>query len=93
MADRLNPKVQFEVRRGWGQASVDSLAQVQIKPLAAERGVMPDVRSMGLKDALFVLEQCGLRVTVEGSGAVRQQSIAPGQPIRSGDAVLIRLKR
>lgn len=93
VADRLASGVHFEERQGWGRASVDSLAAVQIKSLKTTRGTMPDVRSMGLKDALFVLEQCGLRVTVEGSGAVYEQSIAPAQPIREGDAVLIRLKR
>ncbi len=93
VADRLAADVRFDERRGWGSATVDSLAAVDIKSLKAERGVMPDVRRMGLKDALFLLEQCGLRVTVEGSGAVREQSIAPGQPIRGGEAVLIRLRR
>ena len=93
VADRLAADVRFDERRGWGSATVDSLAVVDIKSLRPERGVMPDVRRMGLKDALFLLEQCGLRVTVEGSGAVREQSIAPGQPIRGGEAVLIRLRR
>lgn len=93
VADRLAAEVSFDERKGWGRATVDSLSQVAITAIQAERGVMPDVRGMGLKDALFVLEQCGLRVTVEGHGAVREQSIAPGQPIRGGGAVLIRLSR
>lgn len=93
VADRLANDLEADVRQGWGRASVDSSAVVRIESLDAERGVMPDVRTMGLKDALFVLEQCGLRVTVEGSGSVHEQSIAPGQPIRESQAVLIRLRR
>ncbi|MBQ5903507.1 MAG: PASTA domain-containing protein, partial [Alistipes sp.] len=93
VSERLNPEIAFDARQGWGRASVDSLSKVHIAAIELQRGVMPDVRGMGLKDALFVLEQAGLRVTVEGSGAVREQSVAPGQPIRSSDAVLIRLRR
>lgn len=93
VADRLNPKVNFETRQGWGKASIDSLSTVAITSIRSEQGVMPDVRSMGLKDALFVLEQCGLQVTIAGSGAVYEQSIAPGAPIYPNDAVVIRLKR
>lgn len=93
VGERLFDKVQADERRGWGHGSVDTLQQLHIEQMTPVRGVMPDVRGMGLKDALFLLEQCGLQVQVEGSGAVREQSIAPGQPIRGGGAVLIRLRR
>jgi cell division protein FtsI (penicillin-binding protein 3) len=39
---------------------------------------IPDVRGMGLSDALFVLEKRGLKVVVKGKGRVFQQSILPG---------------
>ena len=43
---------------------------------------VPNVTGMGLKDALFVLENLGLTVTVNGYGKVRRQSIKPGTKIR-----------
>lgn len=43
--------------------------------------LMPDVRGMGLRDALFLLENKGLRVRLQGHGRVRHQSIAPGTKI------------
>ena len=53
---------------------------------------MPDVRGMGLKDALFVLESRGLKVKIAGQGAVRKQSIRAGEPVRRGSQVELTLK-
>ena len=85
VADRLSPRASFESRTGWGRVAVDSLSNVV-------RGVMPDVRGMGLKDALFVLESRGLKVRFSGRGAVTQQSITAGARIAPGTAVVITLK-
>ena len=91
VADRLSPRASFDSRTGWGRAAVDSLSNVAITSLPDDRGVMPDVRGMGLKDALFVLESRGLRVRFSGQGAVVRQCIAAGTRIRPGAAVVITL--
>ena len=91
VADRLSPRASFDSRTGWGRVAVDSLSNVAITSLPDDRGVMPDVRGMGLKDALFVLESRGLRVRFSGQGAVVRQSIAAGTRIRPGAAVVITL--
>ena len=39
---------------------------------------VPDVRGMGARDAVYVLESLGLLVELEGEGQVRRQSINPG---------------
>ncbi|GAB3576748.1 penicillin-binding protein [Spirosoma luteolum] len=39
---------------------------------------VPDVRGLSLRDALFLLENRGFRVTVQGQGKVSVQSIEPG---------------
>jgi cell division protein FtsI (penicillin-binding protein 3) len=46
-----------------------------------ESGI-PDVRGMGLRDALYLLENAGLNVTYNGVGTVKSQSIAPGTQLR-----------
>ena len=53
---------------------------------------MPDVRGMGLKDALFLLESQGLRVAFTGEGSVRRQSIPPGTHVAPGATVSIALQ-
>jgi cell division protein FtsI (penicillin-binding protein 3) len=42
---------------------------------------VPDVRGLPLRDALFLLENRGFKVLVEGRGKVKEQSIMPGSGI------------
>ncbi len=51
---------------------------------------VPDVIGMGLRDALFVLENLGMRVKVRGVGKVKRQSIKPQTKIR-GQRITITL--
>ena len=39
---------------------------------------MPDVSGMPLRDALFILENKGIKVNYNGRGRVIEQSITPG---------------
>ena len=59
---------------------------VALRPNAsvAHPGRMPDVRGLTLRDALFLLENRGLKVQALGTGRVREQSLAPGEPARRG---------
>lgn len=52
---------------------------------------MPDVRGMGLKDALYLLENMNLKVGVRGRGRVKGQSITPGALISKDQSVIIEL--
>ena len=92
VVDRLSPKTRAEVRRGWGKASVDSMAAVHISSLEVAADAMPDVVGMGLKDALFLLESRGLRVQTEGHGRVVSQSLPPHVRVRDGETVSITLR-
>ena len=51
------------------------------------RGVMPNVRGIPAKDAISVLENMGLKVTMSGSGRVAKQSISPGVRVRKNNRV------
>lgn len=53
---------------------------------------MPDVKGMGLKDALYLLESLHLRVRINGRGRVKEQSIVPGTPINKNQIITIELK-
>jgi cell division protein FtsI (penicillin-binding protein 3) len=53
--------------------------------------IMPNVKGMGLKDALFLLESMGLKVSVKGRGKVLKQSLEPGSGIAKGITVMLEL--
>lgn len=92
IADRFSPRTSFDRRAGWGTVRVDSTSRVNITSLPDDMLRMPDVVGMGLKDALFVLESRGLKVSFAGEGAVRSQSIRAGEPLRRGSTVYLKLK-
>ena len=53
---------------------------------------VPDVRGLTLRDALFLLENRGFRVLVEGRGKVKEQSVEPGTGATDLSAKTITLK-
>lgn len=56
-----------------------------------KQGVVPSVIGMGARDAIYLLENAGLRVSLIGSGKVRQQSIPAGSRIIKGATIAIEL--
>lgn len=60
--------------------------------LTLSEGVMPDVTGMGLRDAIYMLENSGLRVHYTGRGKVAKQSPQPGARISRGATVAIELR-
>ncbi len=44
--------------------------------------VIPNVKGMGLRDAIYILENKGLKVTVSGFGKVKRQSVPAGRTIK-----------
>ena len=52
---------------------------------------IPNVKGMGLRDAMYLLESNGLKVGVSGSGKVTSQSVEAGQAINKGTFVSIQL--
>ena len=55
------------------------------------KGLMPNVVGMGLKDALYLLGNAGLKTKIYGSGKVTEQSIASGTKIGKGLLVQLEL--
>jgi cell division protein FtsI (penicillin-binding protein 3) len=53
---------------------------------------MPDVKGMGLKDALYLLESLNVKVNIRGRGKVKTQSIEPGAALPKNQVVTIELK-
>ncbi|MFZ4522130.1 MAG: penicillin-binding protein [Bacteroidales bacterium] len=75
----------------WARPETSS-NNIVLAQAAVVKGTMPDVCGMGLKDALYLLEQQGLNVLVNGKGTVVKQSVAPGITIYKGMPVVIELR-
>ena len=53
--------------------------------------VMPDVRGLGLRDAVYLLEKNGLKVQVSGKGKVKRQEPEAGRTCAKGQQVFLEL--
>jgi len=72
-------------------ATVKQDSTVLLKPLDMRKGIMPNVKEMGLRDALYILENMALKVEVKGYGKVIRQSVVPGTKISPGLKVLLEM--
>lgn len=58
-----------------------SSAEMAIKPKLIKMKKVPEVKGMGLRDAVYILESLGLIVEIDGMGQVYKQSIKPGTTV------------
>lgn len=65
--------------------------KVTLTPAEMQNDIVPDVTGMSLKDAIFLLETMGLKVSVVGKGTVVKQSTEPGTKITRGLQITIEL--
>jgi len=72
--------------------ATDSVVMLRARPLPGDlQGMVPNVQGMGLRDALFILENRGLRVQVVGAGMVKRQSLRPGERFQRGNTIILEL--
>jgi len=93
------------VARTLGTAYIDSAGKSDYSSLYASntggepvlnrhniaKQTIPDVKGMGLKDALYLLESMDLRVAVKGSGKVRSQIPEPGAALQKKETITLQL--
>ncbi|TDG35142.1 PASTA domain-containing protein [Pedobacter changchengzhani] len=70
---------------------IDTSAGTVFQENNEHKGIMPNVEGMGLKDALYLLGNAGLKTKVVGMGKVTAQSIPAGSKVGRGLGVQIEL--
>lgn len=76
----------------WVITASNEAEHVVVKPRRITFSTVPNVRGMGLRDALYILENSGLKVGVSGTGMVQKQSLQPGSEVPKGSYVQIELR-
>ncbi|SDL76553.1 cell division protein FtsI (penicillin-binding protein 3) [Daejeonella rubra] len=71
---------------------VDTNNGIANKEVKLIEGSVPDVSGMGLKDALYVLGNSGLKTLVRGSGRVVKQSLLAGTRFAKGEPIILELE-
>ncbi|MCX2484068.1 penicillin-binding protein [Pedobacter sp. MR2016-24] len=72
--------------------SIDTSNGIVYEEYSDVKGMMPNVQGMGLKDALYLLGNAGLKTRINGSGKVIAQSVPSGTRIGKGLLVQLELR-
>lgn len=75
---------------GWVSPRSDN-DTVKLRPFTIEEGIVPDMRGMMLRDAVYLLENAGWYVKYSGLGRVIRQSPAHGSRLKEGSTILLEL--
>lgn len=86
LVDKLDVSYKEEVKGEW-VTTEESKEKVLLKDRTIIDNLVPNVQGMGARDAVYLLEKKGLRVSLSGRGSVRSQSIPPGTRINKGQTI------
>lgn len=77
----------------WGKASQQNHNMIALhKETENVDTIIPDVRGMGAKDAVYLIEKRGVMVKLNGRGKVVKQSLEPGHNIKAGEVCMLLLE-
>lgn len=92
----------FDTQRQWGDNNSDqsfwgSVAlggtQYILKQKEKESdNIVPNVRGMGARDAIYQMERRGIKTKIVGRGKVRSQSLAPGEKVVRGSVCTLTMQ-
>jgi cell division protein FtsI (penicillin-binding protein 3) len=89
--ETLNISYNDSVRQAkWGNVTATNYQPV-IKEMNVSKATMPNIKGMGLKDVVYLLENMGLKVKANGKGKVMVQSIQAGTALTKGMTVYVEL--
>ena len=76
----------------WGKAVTEPNHTIELtRQPSYAKNIMPDVSGMGARDAVYLIESRGVKVSIIGRGKVTEQSIPAGKPIRKGMRCTLRM--
>jgi cell division protein FtsI (penicillin-binding protein 3) len=80
------------VKPVWGLADRRSNCVMLTKQGETNKHYIPNVAGMGARDAVYLIEQRGVKCKVEGVGKVVKQSLEPGHYIKRGEVCVLTLE-
>jgi cell division protein FtsI (penicillin-binding protein 3) len=88
----LNIQKDIKGSQPWIYTSQNSKS-IALKDFNFNKKQVPHVVGMGLEDALYLIEQTGMRARVKGYGTVVKQSVSPGQQAVVGGVIKLELEQ
>ncbi len=91
VCDELDVNNDIEGSRSSYGKAVKEEDRIILKQGEVYENKVPDVRGMGISNAVYLLEKAGLRVQVSGLGKVKSQSMTPGSKFMKGQTINLQL--
>lgn len=88
--ETFNYQTVLEKYSDWSSFEAYS-SDIKLTALPISETKVPNVKGMGVRDAIFLLEKLGLHTKVIGRGLVSSQSIRPGANIEKGKQIILNL--
>jgi cell division protein FtsI (penicillin-binding protein 3) len=89
--NQLNIPYSDKVQDEWVN-TISSGKKVEFSKRSSKKGVVPNVKGMSAKDAVYLIESIGMNVDIRGYGTVVKQSSPPGTPAFNGGLIELILK-
>lgn len=89
--DFLNIEIKDYVHEeDWATSKIEN-GLASIDAALINQTVVPDVRALKARDAVFMLENMGMKVSLFGKGTVKSQSVRPGTKLTKGRKIKLML--
>jgi cell division protein FtsI (penicillin-binding protein 3) len=89
--EELNVKVESSNAENKWIVTQTGTDKVEMGRRTIVENLVPNVKGMSAQDAVFILENAGLKVKLRGSGMIKSQSIIPGANIHRGQEIILEL--
>jgi cell division protein FtsI (penicillin-binding protein 3) len=90
IVDELSMDTKVEGQGDWARLAGGKEIAMEVKNIL-DKNLIPELYGMGIRDAVYLLENRGLHVLYSGVGRVKNQSIQSGQPIIKGSTIYLTL--
>jgi cell division protein FtsI (penicillin-binding protein 3) len=90
LLSKLDIKYKDSAHGNWTSVNANGNALV-LGTNTVNAKVMPDVKNMNLRDALYILENLGIKVNYKGRGKVLMQDIVPGTVVTKNQSITLLL--
>jgi len=88
--DALSLDTHVEGDGEWARLAGGEEIEMEVKNIL-DKNMIPELYGMGIRDAIYLLENRGIHVKYNGVGRVKGQSIRSGQPIIRGTTIFLTL--
>ena len=85
--------VDYSMTDEWVTIESSNYGETSIRKADLEPNIVPNVIGMDITDAIYLLENMGIKTYFSGQGTIKEQSIQPGTPIKKDCTIHLKLEK